>query len=98
MPGKILANASSLLHHILNVFNLVQAQPISVWTMLNQTVDRNPDGIALAVKRKDKWEKWTYQQYRDDIITVAKAFIKLGLKPFHSGTIHKHHVKSRGFS
>jgi len=66
---------------------LCQAQPISVWTMLNQTVDRNPDGIALAVKRKDKWEKWTYQQYRDDIITVAKAFIKLGLKPFHSVNI-----------
>ena len=55
--------------------------------MLNNTVSRYPDGIAMAVKRNDEWVKWTYAQYLDDVKTVAKAFIKLGLKPFHSVNI-----------
>jgi len=58
--------------------------PISVWTMLNNTAARVPDRPALCVKRGDEWVRWTYQQYLDDVKTVAKAFIKLGLKPFHS--------------
>merc|ERR1719318_1636077 len=66
---------------------LCQAKPISVWTMLNNTVERCPNNIALAVKRNDKWVTWTYTQYLDEAITVAKAFIKLGLKPHHSVNI-----------
>jgi len=59
-------------------------KPISVWTMLNNTADRVPDNIALAVKRNDVWVNWTYNEYREEVKAVAKAFIKLGLKPFHS--------------
>ena len=58
-------------------------KPISVWTMLNNTADRVPDNIALAVKRNDVWVNWTYNEYREEVKAVAKAFIKLGLKPFH---------------
>jgi len=58
--------------------------PISVWKMLNQTAARCPDRLALVVKRGDDWVKWTYKQYLEEVRAVAKAFIKLGLKPFHS--------------
>ena len=51
--------------------------------MLNNTVARCPNNIALAVKRDDKWIRWTYQEYLDEVITVAKAFIK----PPHSVNI-----------
>jgi len=57
---------------------------ISVWTMLNNTANRVPDRVALTVKRNDEWVKWTYKQYQEDVKAAAKAFIKLGLKPFHS--------------
>jgi len=66
---------------------LCQEKPISVWTMLNNTVNRYPNGIAMAVKRNDEWVKWTYAEYLEDVKTVAKAFIKLGLKPHHSVNI-----------
>ena len=55
--------------------------------MLNNTAKRNPNGLAMAVKRNDEWVKWTYAEYLEDVRTVAKAFIKLGLKPFHSVNI-----------
>ena len=55
--------------------------------MLNNTAKRNPNGIAMAVKRNDEWVKWTYAEYLEDVTTVAKAFIRLGLKPFHSVNI-----------
>ena len=52
--------------------------------MIQETVARVPDKTALAVKRNGVWVKWTYAEYQRDIITVAKAFIKLGLQPHHS--------------
>jgi len=61
-----------------------QNKPISVWTMLSNTANRVPDNVALAVKRNDEWVKWSYRQYHEDVKAVAKAYIKLGLKPFHS--------------
>ena len=48
------------------------AKPISVWTMLNNTADRVPDQVALAVKRNDVWVKWTY---RCDLRAVPSPFI-----------------------
>ena len=52
--------------------------------MIQETVRRCPDRLALTVKREGRWVSWTYQQYEAEIVTVAKAFIKLGLKPHHS--------------
>ena len=61
--------------------------PKSVWTMLQETLARVPDRTALGVKRNGVWVTWTYRQYLEDIQTVAKAFIKLGLKRSHSVNI-----------
>jgi len=60
-----------------------QDDPISVWTMFNNTVQRRADVIALSVLRDGKYETWTYKQYQDDVKSVAKAFLKLGLKRYH---------------
>ena len=57
---------------------------MSVWSMIQETVRRSPDRPALTVKRNGGWVTWTYRQYEAEIVTVAKAFIKLGLKPHHS--------------
>ena len=51
--------------------------------MIQETVRRSPDRPALTVKRNGGWVTWTYRQYEAEIVTVAKAFIKLGLKPHH---------------
>ena len=58
--------------------------PKSVYTMLQETLARVPDRTALAVKRDGVWVKWSYSQYIEEILTVAKAFIHLGLKPSHA--------------
>merc|ERR1719466_260278 len=52
--------------------------------MIQETVKRVPDRTALAVKRDGVWVKWTYTEYLENIKTVAKAFIKLGLKRSHA--------------
>ena len=69
------------------VYSVTLLTSWQVWTMLNNTVKRNPKGLAMAVKRNDEWVKWTYAEYLEDVKTVAKAFIKLGLKPYHSVNI-----------
>ena len=66
--------------------------PKSVWSMIQETVKRAPNQTALAVKRDGVWVKWTYAEYEKEIRTVAKAFIKLGLKPHYSVGIIGHNA------
>ena len=42
---------------------------------------------ALAVKREDKWVKWSYSEYLSETEAAARAFIKLGLEPRHGVAI-----------
>ncbi|KAF4521073.1 hypothetical protein B566_EDAN012372 [Ephemera danica] len=60
-------------------------KPISVITMLNRTVEKFPKRAALCEKQNDKWVKISYKEYKEQVRTVAKAFIKLGLERF--GTV-----------
>ncbi|XP_059050920.1 very long-chain-fatty-acid--CoA ligase bubblegum [Achroia grisella] len=64
---------------------LASERPLSVPGLLNQSVARYPDAIALASKKEDgKWHKLTYTQYREKVRIIAKAFLKLGLERYHS--------------
>lgn len=64
-------------------------KPISVPTMLQRSVDRFPDRVAMAVKREKNadWTYITFKEYEQNVRTVAKGFIKLGLQRFHSVNI-----------
>jgi len=57
--------------------------PLSVPTLLVRAAEDAPDHVALAVKRDGDWVKWTYEEYLEDVRSVGKAFIKLGLKVGH---------------
>lgn len=52
--------------------------PISVPSMLKHAAERDPEKVALGVKRDGEWIEWNYQKYYQESRTVAKAFIKLG--------------------
>ncbi|KAL8606650.1 hypothetical protein ACOMHN_025749 [Nucella lapillus] len=56
--------------------------PYTVSTLFRKTVEKIPDGVAMAVKREGKWVKWTYRRYMEDVRKAAKSFIKLGLEPY----------------
>lgn len=58
-------------------------KPYSIITMLNTAVQRMPNHNALAYKKDKKWNYLTYRQYLDEVRTIAKAFIKLGLEEFN---------------
>jgi long-chain-fatty-acid--CoA ligase ACSBG len=58
--------------------------PESLPTWFTRTVKNNANLPALKVKRNERWMTWTYAQYYDDVRTAAKAFIHLGLEPYHA--------------
>ncbi|CAG7817057.1 unnamed protein product [Allacma fusca] len=58
--------------------------PVSIPTFLKNYVERNSNRIAIAVKIDGSWKKWTCEKYYDEVITVAKAFLALGLEKHHS--------------
>ena len=46
-----------------------------------------PQVIAMKASEDGSWKTWTYHQFYDDVQTVAKAFIEVGLHRHHSVAI-----------
>jgi len=70
---------------------LQSSPPISVPTLFKTQVENLPNNLAL--RKKDingKFLDWTWTQYHQDVISVAKAFISLGLEPLHTVAILGH--------
>ena len=63
--------------------------PISLVTAIKNICEASNSSklIAMKVKRDDKWISWTYAKYYNDIKTVSRAFIQLGLESRHSVAI-----------
>ncbi|XP_071539026.1 long-chain-fatty-acid--CoA ligase ACSBG2-like isoform X5 [Panulirus ornatus] len=57
--------------------------PVSVPTLLKKAAEKYPNTNALCVKRGGEWKNITYSEYYNQVWIMAKAFIKLGLQPFH---------------
>lgn len=68
----------------LGVGELAERKPMSVPHLLMRATARAPQHTALAVKRNGEWQKWTYQDYLNDVRTAAKGFIALGLERYHA--------------
>ncbi|XP_072166675.1 long-chain-fatty-acid--CoA ligase ACSBG2-like isoform X1 [Diadema setosum] len=58
-------------------------QPNTVHGLFHKIQSDYPDSIAMAIKRKGVWEKWTYRDYWNQSRAAAKSFLKLGLERFH---------------
>jgi len=60
-------------------------KPISVPGRLQKTAQEYPNHPALAFKGEDnQWKIINYKEYENSVRTCAKAFLKLGLKRYHS--------------
>ena len=65
--------------------------PISVPTLLRRTVERSPDCPALRTREEGGGHvDWTYSQYYQEVRTVAKAWISLGLEPLQTVSVVGH--------
>ena len=66
-------------------------KPISVPTLLRQTVERFPDNTAFR-SRTDSGDAltWTYTQYHQEVREVARAWVALGLLPHHTLSVLGH--------
>lgn len=53
--------------------------PVTVLDRFRSAVEKSGANVAFEVERPvGTWVKWTWQQYYDDVMTAARAFIKLG--------------------
>lgn len=63
-------------------------EPITLPSLLYRTAKNYPNVPALKQKNADNvWETVTYSQYRENVLKMAKVFIKLGLEPKHTVAI-----------
>ena len=59
--------------------------PISVPTLLRQTVERWPGQTALRARTEEgEAVSWSYSDYHREVRQVARAWISLGLQPHHT--------------
>lgn len=57
--------------------------PVSVPTLLKKAAEKYPNTNAMCVKRGGEWKTTTYKEYYEQVRIMAKAFIRLGLEPYH---------------
>ena len=62
---------------------LAAENPITVPTMMRNSVSKTPDRAALCYKDEGNWKSISYTEYYRLCVAAAKAFLKLGLEPFH---------------
>ena len=56
---------------------LASDEPLTVGTMMQQTVSKVPDHVALCYKTREAWNNITYQQYYNLCIAAAKSFVRV---------------------
>jgi len=69
-------------------YGLGSEEPISVPALLEDVAESYPDIVAIKCGESGgeagSWKSWTYRQLYQDVQTVAKGFIELGLHRHHS--------------
>ena len=63
-------------------------ESISVPSVLQQVAEANPDVVAMRQKTgTGEWKQWTYQNLDEEVQTVGKAMLEIGLHRHHSVAI-----------
>ena len=62
---------------------------MSVPSLLQQVAEANPDVVAMRLKDTDstEWKEWSYQALEEEVNTVARALLEIGLHRHHSVAI-----------
>ena len=58
--------------------------PKSLVTKVHEVCQKGSESVAFAHKRGGKWITWSFNDYYNGIMAVARAFMKLGLEERHS--------------
>lgn len=61
--------------------------PETIPSYFRGAVKKNPTGVALKVKREGEWRNYTFQQYWDTVVSVAKSYLKVCLSHTHRHTL-----------
>ena len=61
----------------LELSGLAAEEPLTIGAMMQQTVSRVPNHVALCYQVEQTWMSITYQQYYDMCIAAAKSFLKV---------------------
>lgn len=65
--------------------------PTTINEVLRKTAEKYPLNLAMAVKRgekgKEKWQKWNYTEYYEDVQRAAKSFMRIGVEAHYSVAI-----------
>uniref|UniRef100_T1J838 long-chain-fatty-acid--CoA ligase n=1 Tax=Strigamia maritima TaxID=126957 RepID=T1J838_STRMM len=62
-------------------------KPESIISFFRKAVKNSPSRTAITTQKNDELIKWSYLQYLNDVETIAKGFIKLGVMPYHGVSI-----------
>ena len=62
---------------------------MSVPSLLQQVAEANPDVVAMRLKNTDstEWKEWSYHALEEEVNTMARALLEIGLHRHHSVAI-----------
>ena len=74
--GHSLAAAVDLL---MGTEGVAATRPETIPNFFCGALKKNAGGVALKVKREGEWRNYTFQQYWDTVVSVAKSYLKVCL-------------------
>lgn len=57
------------------------AVPKTLFRLLDDHATHRPQRLALRIRDGATWRTWTWAEYRDDVVAVAKGLVALGHQP-----------------
>ena len=61
-------------------------RPETIPSFFRGALKKNAGGVALKVKREGEWRNYTFQQYWDTVVSVAKSYLKVRRVHRHTDT------------
>ena len=61
-------------------------RPETIPSFFRGALKKNARGVALKVKREGEWREYTFQQYWDTVVSVAKSYLKVHRVHRHTDT------------
>jgi long-chain acyl-CoA synthetase len=61
---------------------------VTIATRLRDWAERAPEGVALREKSLGIWREITFAEYWDSVLTIAHAFLDLGIRPGDRIAVH----------
>ena len=84
MRKRLVVFPSAAVDLLMGSEGVAAIRPETIPSFFRGALKKNAGGVALKVKREGEWRNYTFQQYWDTVVSVAKSYLKVRCLHVHT--------------